>query len=108
MNATSRDKVKFRDSHMAFRFLRCLQRSAQLRSALKSIAALTRLDLSELGQDLEALSLGERDDGAPLRLEAKAALALLRGGDAVVGDQLGAHSDLAGTVEPPSTCPMPR
>ncbi len=79
----ARQAVKFRDSHMAFRFLRCLQRSAQLRPALERIAALARLDLSEINQDLKALSLGKRDDSAPLRPEAKAAPALLRGGDAV-------------------------
>ena len=81
---------------MAFCFLRCLQRSAQLGPALERIAALARLDLSELGQDLKALSLGERDDSPPLCREAQAALALRGRGDKVVGDQLGAHGDLGG------------
>ena len=96
----ARQAVKFSDSHMAFRFLRCLQRSAQLWPALERIAALARLDLSELSQDLKVLSLGKCDDSAPLRLEAKAALTL-RGGDAIVRDQLGTHGGLGGTNVPP-------
>src|SRR3954470_1467398 len=90
---------------MAFCFLRRLQRSTQLRPACKRIAALTRLDLSELGQDLKGLGLRECHDGAPLRLEAKATPALLHSGDAVVGDQLRAHEELGETSEPASACP---
>src|SRR4051812_9600382 len=90
---------------MAFCFLRRLQRSTQLRPACKRIAALARLDLSELGQDLKGLGLRECHYGAALRLEAKATPALLHSGDAVVGDQLRAHDELGETSEPASACP---
>jgi hypothetical protein len=52
------------------------QGGAKLRAAVERVGALARLDLSELGGDLEALSLGEAGDGGALGVEPEPRAAL--------------------------------
>ncbi len=53
------------------------QGGGELRAAVERIGALARLDLSELGGDLEALGLGEAGDGGALGVEPEPRAALL-------------------------------
>ena len=57
------------------------QGGGELRAAVERVGALARLDLSELGGDLEALGLGEAGDGGALSVNAKPRAALLAGAD---------------------------
>ena len=45
------------------------QGGGELRAAVERVGTLARLDLSELGGDLEALGLGEAGDGGALGVE---------------------------------------
>ena len=80
MNTTSRDNLSSLATHTeAFRRLACLERRLQLRATVERISALPRLDLGVLDDDVEPFGLGERGDGAALRLQAQAGTALLLG-----------------------------
>src|SRR5271165_4337076 len=63
------------------------QCGSELRAAVERVRTLARLDLDMLGDDLEALGLGEADDGGTLGVDAKPRAALLAGADPVVGDE---------------------
>ena len=63
------------------------QCGGELRAAVERVRALARLDLSELGGDLEALGLGEAGDGGALGVEPEPRAALLARADPVVGDE---------------------
>ena len=64
-----------------------LQRGLQLRPPVERIAALARLDLGELGDDLEAFGLGKAGNSLALGFKAEARAALLLGRDAVISNQ---------------------
>ena len=65
---------------------RCSERCGELRAAIEGVSALPRLDLDELGNDIEPLGLGEPGDGGALGVNPQARLALLARADPVVGD----------------------
>ena len=72
MNATSRDNLSSLATHTSqLLALGLLQRRLQLRAPVERISALARLDLGVLGDDVEPFGLGERGDGAALRLQAQ-------------------------------------
>jgi hypothetical protein len=54
------------------------QRGSQLWAAIQSVRTLARLDLDELGCDLDPLGLCKAGAGGALRLDTKARTALLR------------------------------
>ncbi len=64
------------------------QHRGELRTLSKSIRSFAGLDLLKPFDDAEALGLCEADDSFALAFEAQAALALLVGRDADVGDDL--------------------
>ena len=85
MNATSRRQpVELGHRNLALGLLGRLQRRLQLRPALQCIGSFAGLDLSEFGDDLEALGLGERLSRPRAGLQPKAGTALLLGRDAVI------------------------
>src|SRR5271166_5442044 len=53
----------------------------------RASAPFPRLDLGELRDDLEALSLSEASDGCALGVETKAGLSLLASADLIIGDE---------------------
>ena len=109
MNATSRDKrSSFATAtwHFAFFAAFSAARSCGLRSSASlPLPVSTSVNSAKISKPSASANATTARRCA---CEAKAALALLRRGDTVVGDQLGTHGDLAGTIGPPSTCPKPR
>jgi hypothetical protein len=89
----SRQAIELGDRHWRLEPLRRLQGRVQLRPAVQRVAALARLDLGELGDDIEALRGGEGGNGGALGLEAQAGPTLLLGGHAMIGND-GMHNDL--------------
>src|SRR3954471_20406053 len=61
--------------------------SREFRATLKGIAPLGSFNFDELGDEVEALGLGEPSDCCALRFEAKARLALLCGRHPDVADR---------------------
>ena len=59
------------------------QCGGELRAAIERVGALARLDLDELGDDLEPLGLGEPGDGGALGVNAEPGAALLASADPV-------------------------
>jgi hypothetical protein len=67
------------------------QRGGELRATVEGISTLPRLDLGELGSDLEALGLGEPGDGRALGVNTQARLALLARAYPVICDERLGH-----------------
>jgi hypothetical protein len=76
-------RSSFATTSLALCFLQASQRSFELR-ALRASAA---LDLGELADELPGTAVEPSLHRLPLRLEPQAALALLIGRDAMVGDE---------------------
>ena len=88
MKATSRDSRSSLATMTGQRGLaRRVQRRPELRPAEQRIAALAALGLDVLGEDGDALCLGEPGDRHPLRLDAEPGAPLGARRDAVVGDR---------------------
>ena len=71
MNITA-EPVELGNDDLTLCLLRCPECSLQLRTAVKSVGTLARLDLGELGDDVETFGPGEVGNGLALGFEAKA------------------------------------
>ena len=74
----ARQPVELGHDHRAFGFARGFQRRSKLRPTVEGVRTLARLDLDELGGDLDPLGLRKAGAGGALCLDAKARTALLR------------------------------
>jgi hypothetical protein len=72
----AREPVELGDHDRRLELASPLQRGRELRALVERIGALASLALDELGDDVEALRLGEALDGRALAFETKAAAAL--------------------------------
>jgi hypothetical protein len=88
------EAIQLRDDDGHLRLAGGGQGGGQDRPAIQGVGALAGFDLDVLGQDGHTLGGGEGGDGGPLRFDAEAALALLTGGDAEIGDG-GRHGFMA-------------
>jgi len=74
----ARETIELCDSHGAFAVTACLrERGGELGAAVKSIAALSALDLDIFGDDFKSFALGKTGERLALRFNAEAGSPLL-------------------------------
>ena len=63
------ETIQLGDAEVTFVLFSVRQRGSELRTAVKRIVALARVDLDKLANDVEALGLGKVDQRCTLRVE---------------------------------------
>jgi len=82
------ETIELRYQHRAFGPARCGERIGEFRPAVQGVGALAGLDLRALGDDLDALDLGEAADGFLLGLDPQPGAALARPAYPIICDSL--------------------
>jgi hypothetical protein len=80
--------IQLSNDDRAFELAGLGERGGELRATIQRVRSLAGFDLYKLGGDLQTLGRGEPGEGFPLCGQAKARLALLRGADPNVADDL--------------------
>jgi hypothetical protein len=83
------EAIELGDNDRTFRLAGLRKRAAELWTAVKSVGALSGLDLNMLADELDRFGLGEALNGGFLGLDPQSALALSGRGNPVVSDRAG-------------------